>query len=70
MTACGNKALPLADPANFDGKNGKPLGFRSSIALEAQDWPDAVNNPNFPSIVLQPGETYHSITVYRFGICK
>ena len=51
-----------------NGKNGKPLGFRSSIALEAQGWPDAVNHPNFPSIILQPGETYHSVTVYRFGV--
>lgn len=53
-----------------NGKNGKPLGFRSSIALEAQDWPDAVNNPDFPSIILQPGDVYHSVTVYRFGTCK
>ena len=49
------------------GKNGKPLTFRSSMALEAQGWPDAVNNPSFPSILLTPPDTYHSTTIYRFG---
>ena len=51
-----------------NGKNGKPLGFRSSLALEAQGWPDAVNHANFPSILLKPGENYHSTTIYRFGV--
>lgn len=49
------------------GSNGKELGFRSSIALEAQGWPDAVSNPQFPSCLLQPGEVYTHTTVYRFS---
>lgn len=49
------------------GKNGKSLEFRSSLALEAQGWPDAVNHPNFPSIIFHPEETYRSTTIYRFG---
>lgn len=49
------------------GSNGKPLSFRSSIALEAQGWPDAVNNPGFPSQILRPGEQYTSTTIYRFS---
>ena len=49
------------------GKNGKPLEFRSSLALEAQGWPDAVNHPEFPSIVIFPEQTYRSATIYRFG---
>ena len=49
------------------GKNGKPLIFRSSLALEAQGWPDAVNHPEFPSILILPEETYRSTTIYRFG---
>ena len=32
--------------------------------------PDSVNHPNFPSTVLQPGETYQSTTIYRFGAEK
>ena len=50
-----------------NGKNGKPLGFRSALVLEAQGWPDAVNHPEFPSIVPFPGEEYHSSTIFRFG---
>ncbi|MBO4624190.1 MAG: galactose mutarotase [Bacteroidales bacterium] len=50
------------------GKNGKPLIFRSSLALEAQGWPDAVNHPEFPSIIVKPEETYSSTTIYRFGV--
>ena len=50
------------------GANGNKLGFRSSIALEAQRWPDSVNNPSFTPCILRPGETYTSSTVYRFGV--
>lgn len=50
------------------GKNGKPLAFRSSLALEAQAWPDAVNHSNFPSIIIAPSEVYRSTTIYRFGV--
>ena len=53
-----------------NGSNGKPLGFRSSVALETQYWPDAVNQPSFPSCILRPGETYNSTTVYRFTITQ
>jgi aldose 1-epimerase len=41
--------------------------FRSALCLETQHYPDSPNHPNFPSAVLRPGETYHSITVYRFS---
>lgn len=50
------------------GANGNELGFRSSIALEAQRWPDSVNNPSFTPSILLPGETYTSSTIYRFGV--
>ncbi len=49
----------------FEGED-----YRASIALEAQDWPDAVNQPAFPSIILRPGEKYHHVTVYRFGVSE
>ena len=47
----------------FNGKD-----FRASLALEAQQFPDAVNNPGFPSIILRPGEQYTQETIYRFGV--
>ncbi len=36
------------------------------LALEAEHYPDSPNKPNFPSVVLRPGETYHSTTIFRF----
>ncbi|MBO4571822.1 MAG: galactose-1-epimerase [Bacteroidales bacterium] len=50
------------------GANGNILGFRSSLALEAQRYPDAVNHENFTPVILRPGETYTHTTVYRFGV--
>ncbi len=49
------------------GKNGKPLAFRSSLALETQKWPDACNHPDFPSTLLVPGDTYTQTCIYRFS---
>ncbi|HEU5080732.1 MAG TPA: aldose epimerase family protein [Opitutaceae bacterium] len=49
------------------GKSGKPYPYRSALALETQGFPDAVNQPNFPSIVLRPGSEYKSTTVFRFS---
>ena len=39
----------------------------SALALEAQGWPDALNNPDFPSIRLDPGETYRQVTEWRLS---
>jgi aldose 1-epimerase len=49
------------------GKDGKPYPYRSAVCLEAQHFPDAVHHDNFPSILLESGETYHQTTVYQFG---
>lgn len=50
----------------YNGKYGEPLRFRESIALETQKFPDAPNHENFPSIVLNPGETYSQTCIYKF----
>jgi aldose 1-epimerase len=44
-----------------------PFSARGGICLEAQAFPDAPNQSNFPSIVLTPGRTYRQRTIYRFG---
>lgn len=58
----------------FDGKTtgkyGKPLCNRASFALETQQFPDAINQPNFPSVVLRPGEEYHHTCIYKFDVKK
>ena len=50
----------------YNGKYGEPLRFRESVALETQKFPDAPNHDNFPSIVLNPGETYTQTCIYKF----
>ncbi len=52
------------------GKYDRPLGFRSSIALETQHYPDSPNQPSFPSILLRPGETYTQVCIYKFSVNK
>lgn len=48
------------------GKSGKVYEYRSAFCLEPQHFPDSPNYPDFPSVELNPGEMYHSITKYRF----
>ncbi|GET23788.1 aldose epimerase family protein [Prolixibacter sp. NT017] len=50
------------------GSNGKQLGRYAGVALETQHYPDSPNHPDFPSTRLQPGDQFHSKTVYRFGL--
>jgi len=49
------------------GKGGIPITQYAAIALEAQNFPDAPNRPEFPSSVLNAGETYHQKIMYKFG---
>ena len=53
-----------------DGKGNKVYGYRSALCLETQHYPDSPNQPSFPSTVLKPGETYHTVTVYKFRVGK
>lgn len=56
----------------FDGKSsgkyGKTLNYRESIALETQKYPDTPNHENFPSTLLNPGEKYTHVCVYKFSV--
>jgi len=47
-----------------------PHGSRNGICLEPQFWPDAVNQPSFPSIVLRPGDRYRQETILDFSTPK
>jgi aldose 1-epimerase len=49
------------------GKNRVAYQYRTGFCLEAQCYPDSPNKPNFPSVVLRPGEIYHQVTVYQFS---
>lgn len=48
------------------GKKGIIYNYRSALCLEAQHFPNSPNQPNFPSVRLNPGEKYKQQTVYRF----
>lgn len=52
----------------YDARNGERPGKRpyEGLAIEAQGWPDAPNNPAFPSIKLTPDATYRQTTQWRF----
>ena len=50
------------------GKRGHVYVHRGALVLETQHYPDSPNHPNFPSTVLRPGATFHSRTVFAFGV--
>ena len=47
-------------------KTGGNYQKRSGLCLETQHYPDAPNQPKFPSTVLNPGEKYTTKTTYKF----
>ncbi len=49
------------------GKGGARYEQRSALCLEPQDFPDAVNQPAFPSVVLKPGQIWRHRALYRFS---
>lgn len=51
-------------------KSGAKDDFRTAFALETQHFPNAPNQPNFPSITLNPREKYHTVSFYEFSIRK
>jgi aldose 1-epimerase len=55
----------------FDGKLigrcGKPHVFHSAFCLETQHYPDSMNVPGFPNVILRPGQEFHSKTVWKFS---
>ena len=46
----------------YDGKYGKEYGVHYGMCLETQNFPDAINHTNFPSIILKKNEAYNSST--------
>ena len=39
----------------------------AGLCLETQHFPDSVNHPQFPSVILRPGQTFRSTTVFAFA---
>ena len=49
------------------GKHGHVYGKHAGFCLETQHFPDSPNHPMFPTSELEPGETYHYITEFKFS---
>ena len=47
------------------GKNGRIYRMGDAIVMEPQLFPDAPNQPRFPSVRLDPGQTYRNTMVYK-----
>ena len=50
------------------GHGGRPYGPYAGFALETQHYPDSPNHPEFPTTTLRAGETFASVTQYRFEV--
>ncbi|MGY2736992.1 aldose epimerase family protein [Sphingomonas sp. UYP23] len=48
------------------GKGGKIYRMGDAIVMEPQLFPDAPNQPKFPSARLDPGQTYRNVIIYKF----
>ena len=49
------------------GKAGATYDAFGAFCLETQHYPDSINQPGFPSVLLRPGETYRTQTVHKFS---
>jgi aldose 1-epimerase len=49
------------------GKHGVVYKKHQAFCLEAQHYPDSINQPKFPSTLLRPGATYTQTTIYKFS---
>ncbi len=53
---------------SITGKKGIVYNIHFGLCLETQHFPDSPNHPEFPNVILKPGENYTQTTVYKFGI--
>jgi aldose 1-epimerase len=52
---------------SLTGKRGVVYNQHCAFCLETQHFPDSVNQPKFPSVILRPGQTYRHTTIYKFS---
>lgn len=49
------------------GRDGIAYAKRTALALETEGFPDAPNQPSFPTAVLRPGEKYDHQMIFKFS---
>jgi aldose 1-epimerase len=52
---------------SLTGKGGVVYQQHTGFCLETQHFPDSVNQPKFPSIILRPDQVYRQTTVHKFS---
>lgn len=64
---CSNWVGQWENPINY-GPSGNFYRQDEGCALETQHFPDSPNQPDFPSVVLTPDDTYETTTIYKFDV--
>lgn len=49
------------------GKSDTTYNHRAAFCMEPQHYPDSPNQPEFPTTLLKPGQTYKNTIIYRFS---
>ena len=49
-----------------EGKGGAVYDDYCAVALECQHFPDSPNNPDYPTTLLKPGETFEEAIIFAF----
>jgi aldose 1-epimerase len=52
------------------GKGGAYYNKQEGFCLETQHYPNSPNQPDFPSAVLEPGQTYTQTCIYKFDVAR
>ena len=55
---------------SITGKKGWNYKYRSAFCMEPEHYPDSPNQPEFPSVVLKPGQTYKNTIIFKFSVQK
>ena len=50
------------------GKSGRAYHDYDAVAIECQHFPDSPNEPDYPSTVLRPGETFEEAIIFAFSV--
>lgn len=59
---------PIKMNAALRSERGRPFTRAPALAIETQHLPDSPNRPDFPSVILRPGSTFRSTTIFDFGV--
>jgi aldose 1-epimerase len=62
--------LYTANGLSVSKPSGASYGKHYGLCLETQHFPDSPNQPQFPSTILRPGQTYKQLTVHKFSVRK